>query len=317
MSGARREGTVVEGFKELGKRVSNWGRWGGDDQRGTLNFITPERIRAAADSIRSGKVFELSIPLGADGPQRGTGRFNPIHAMTILPGEFSTPDGIVVTDDMLTLPLQCASQWDSLAHVGYDDLFYNGVRASTSVTARGGARRLGVDQVMPGAVGRGVLLDIARLRAVEWIDAADEPIGVAELERAEAAQGVRVGSGDTLLFRTGWRRKALVEGWSPQWLTTNPGLALECAEWLVEREVAVLASDNWGIEIQPSRTEGAFLPLHCVMLRDVGMMFGEMFDLEALAADCARDGQWDFFFSGPPLRVVGGVGSPASPVAVK
>ncbi len=307
----------MEDFKAIGKRLSNWGRWGADDQRGTLNFITPEKVRAAASSIRSGKVFELSLPLGAVGPQQGTGRFNPIHSMTILPGEFTTPDGLIVTDDMLTLPLQCASQWDSLAHVGYDDKFYNDVIASKAVTARGGASRNSIEAVLPGAVGRGVLLDLARLRGVDWISAEDDPITVAELERAEAAQGVRVGSGDALLFRTGWRRKSLVEGWTPGWLAANPGLALECAEWICEREISTVAADNWGVEIQPSRTEGAFLPLHCVLLRDVGMMFGEMFDLETLADDCAADGQWDFFFSGPPLRVVGGVGSVANPVAVK
>jgi kynurenine formamidase len=120
-----------------------------------------------------------------------------------------------------------------------------------------------------------------------------------------------------LLVRTGWRRKALVEGWTEQWIAVNPGLGLDCAEWLADREVAAVASDNWGIEVQPSRTDGARLPLHCVLIRDLGMMLGEMFDLEALAADCAADGQWDFFFSAPPLRVVGGAGSPATPIAVK
>ena len=237
--------------------------------------------------------------------------------MTMMPGEFTSPDGVVIADDMVTMILQCASQWDSLAHVGYDDKFYNDVTASQAITARGGASRNSIDQVLPGAVGRGVLLDIARLRGVDWIQPEDEAITVADLARAEAEQGVTVGTGDAVLVRTGWRRKSVVEGWTAEWMAAKPGLALECAEWFHEREVATVASDNWGIEIQPSRTEGALFPLHCVMLRDMGMMFGEMFDLEALAADCAADGQWDFFFSGPPLRVTGGVGSPANPIAVK
>ena len=306
-----------ETFAELGRRLSNWGRWGPDDRRGTLNHVTPDRVLAARDCIRSGRVFELSLPLGRVGPQQGAGRYNPIHTMTFLPGELDSPDGLLVVDDQITMPLQCATQWDGLAHVGYDDRLYNDVPAAASVTARGGVRRNAIDETLPGMVGRGVLLDVARFRGVDWIGADDDPIGPEELDAAAAQQGVAVGPGDALLVRTGWRRKALVEGWSEQWIAVNPGLGLDCAEWLADREVAAVASDNWGIEVQPSRTEGARLPLHCVLIRDLGMMLGEMFDLEALGADCAADGQWDFFFSAPPLRVVGGAGSPVGPIAVK
>jgi kynurenine formamidase len=308
----------VNDFRDIGTRLSNWGRWGQDDERGTLNHITPAAILAAAQCIRSGRVFELSLPLSGAGPQQGrAGRTNPVHTMTMLPGDLNSPDGLVVADDMITMPLQCATQWDGLAHVGYDDLLYNGVSASGSVTAAGGAARNGIDRTMPGMVGRAVLLDFARLRGVDWIEAEDPAIEVEELERAEAEQGVRLGAGDALLFRTGWRRKSLVEGWSAHWLDSNPGLSPDCAEWIAVRELAAVASDNPGIEIRPSRTPGARLPLHCILIRDLGMMLGEMFDLEALAEDCARDGQWSFFFCAPPLRIANAAGSPTSPIAVK
>jgi kynurenine formamidase len=300
-------------FKEQGKRLSNWGRWGADDERGTLNFLTPDVTRAAAASIRSGRCFELSIPLGSDGPQTGLGgRVNPVHLLNMMPSDFTMDDGMCVADDFIMMPLQCATQWDGLCHVGYDGLFYNGVPAAT-VTAFRGASRNAIDKTLPGVAGRGVLLDIARLHGVDWLPGGHE-ITADDLDAASRKQGVEIRSGDTLLFRTGWRRKAMVEGWAG-WLTVEPGLGATCADWLHDKEIAALASDNWGIEAQPTR-EG-FMPLHCILIRDMGMMLGEIWDLEALAEDCARDGQWDFFLTAPSLRVTGGIGSPVSPVAIK
>ncbi|SEO49684.1 cyclase family protein [Trujillonella endophytica] len=307
----------METFEELGRRLSNWGRWGPDDRRGTLNHLTPERVLAARESIRSGRVFELSLPLGKGGPQQGGGRFNPIHTMTMLPGDWDLPDGSFIVDDQVTMPLQCATQWDGLGHVGYADRLYNDVPAAATVTARRGAIHNGIEAMAPGMVGRGVLLDVARLRGVDWIAADDDRIGPDELDRAARAQGVEVRPGDAVLVRTGWRRKAVVEGSTPEWITVSPGLDLACAEWLHGHDVATVASDNWAVEAMPSPVPGSMLPLHCVLIRDLGMMLGEMFDLEALAEDCAADGRWDVFLSAPPLRVTGGVGSPAAPVAIK
>jgi kynurenine formamidase len=300
-------------FKQLGSHLSNWGRWGEADERGTLNFITPDTVRAAMGCVRSGSIFELSIPVRSDGPQRGAGnRANPLHLMSIVPGDLDTADGVSVADDYIIMPLQSGTQWDGLAHIGYDGMMYNGVPTS-AVTAYRGARRNGIDRALPGMIGRGVLLDIARLRGVRWLGATDV-IGPEELEGAERAQGVRLQRADALLVRTGWRRKALVDGFDG-WLLSNPGLGLACAEWIHDRELATVACDNWGVEVQPA-AEG-WLPLHCVLVRDMGMMLGEMFDLEALSDDCAEDGQWDFLFSAAPLRISGGVGSPVSPIAIK
>ena len=306
----------MENFKVIGGRLSNWGRWGGDDQRGTLNFITPERIVEAARLVRTGKTFELSIPVGADGPQTGLGgRVNPLHFMTVMPtDDLHLSGGINISDDFISMPLQGATQWDSLAHVGYDDLFYNNVPVG-SVMALGGASRNAIDNALPGIVGRGVLVDIARFRGVEWLQAGDA-IEPDELDAVLAAQGVSVGSGDVLALRTGWRRKAIVDGWE-NWMAGNPGLGLASATWLHDKEIGAVVSDNWCIEVQPSAEGTGILPLHCVLIRDLGMMLGEILDLEDLAADCAADGVWEFFLSAAPLRVVGGVGSPVSPLALK
>jgi kynurenine formamidase len=306
----------VEHFKVIGERLSNWGRWGPDDQRGTLNFIGSDDVVAAGRCVRSGKTFDLSIPISSDGPQTGLGgRINPLHVMTVMPtDDLGLGDGVRVSDDFIAMPLQGATQWDSLAHVGYDDRFYNDVPVQ-AVTSLAGATRNGIDNVCPGVVGRGVLVDVARHRGVEWLEGG-EAIEPDELDAALGDQGAAVGRGDILALRTGWRRKALVEGWAG-WLQANPGLSVACAAWMHDREVAAVVSDNWCIEVQPAVESTSPLPLHCILIRDMGMILGEIFDLEALAEDCASDGVWDFLLCAPPLRVAGGVGSPVAPLAIK
>ncbi|UGS33669.1 cyclase family protein [Capillimicrobium parvum] len=303
----------MEGFRQTGVRLSNWGRWGEDDERGTLNFVEPAHVVAAAALVRQGKVFELSIPLQSDGPQPGAyNRINPVHLMSILPADIDTP--MQTADDWLITPLQAATQWDSLAHIGYDDRLYNDVPTS-SITALGGASRNAIDKLLPGVVGRGVLLDIARLRGIEWLDGGDA-IEPDELEAAERRHGTRLGRGDILAVRTGWLRKGQTEGWA-EWTATEPGLTAACAEWIHERELAAVVSDNWGIEVMPNGDPDVMLPLHCVLIRDMGVTLGEIFNLEELAADVEADGVAEFLFCAPPLRVPTGVGSVVSPIAVK
>lgn len=295
---------------------SNWGRWGSNDERGTLNLVTPELIASAAGLIREGRTFELSIPISNDGPNYGGLRSNPVHTMTQLPGDGWDPELLETADDMIVMSLQATTQWDSLAHVGYGGWLYNGV-PSSSVTARFGAARNGIDKLLPGPMGRAVLLDVAQARGVDWLEPSDPPIGPDELDRVADLQGVDVRRGDTLLVRTGWRRKAIVEGWSRPWIETNPGLTVDCAGWLAERDVVAVCSDNHSIEQVPMADPATLYPLHGILIRDLGMMLGEMFDLEGLAEDCAADGVWEFFFCAAPLRVESGVGSPVSPVAIK
>lgn len=301
-------------FKDLGAELSNWGRWGADDQIGTLNLIQPQHVRAAAGEVRSGRVFQLSIPVGKDGPQSGVGgRQNPVHLMSMQPGDWD-PHGLQVADDWIIMPLQSGTQWDGLSHVAYDGKLYNGY-STDEVGTRFGAAKLAIDALTDKIVGRGVLLDIARLHDVRWLDGGT-PITPEDLEAAEQAQGVMVGEGDILLVRTGWRVRLLAEG-RDGWMSTEPGLNMDCARWLRDRGVAAVGSDNWGIEVTPAEVAGAVVPLHCVLIRDMGMPLAEILDLEELAADCATDGQWSFLFVAPPLHISNAVGSPTTPIVVK
>ncbi|MEV0669622.1 cyclase family protein [Mycobacterium sp. NPDC050441] len=300
-------------FKDLGRQLSNWGRWGPDDQIGTLNLVEPRHVHAAAREVRSGKVFQLSIPVGKDGPQSGLGgRLNPVHLMSMQPGDWD-PHGLQVADDWIIMPLQSGTQWDALSHIAYDGKLYNG-HSADEVGTRAGARRLAVDAFTDRIAGRGVMLDIARLHGVDWLEGGTA-ITPADLEAAEQAQGVTVGEADFLLVRTGWRGRLLAQG-RDGWMSTEPGLGIDCARWLRDRGVAAVGSDNWAIEVVPSET-GETLPLHCVLIRDMGMPLAEILDLDDLSADCARDGVWSFLFVAPPLHVSNAVGAPTTPIAIK
>jgi kynurenine formamidase len=307
----------MEKIRALGKKLSNWGRWGADDERGTLNFITPDVVQRAAQLVRRGAVFSLGLSFGAEGPQIGQGgRVNPLHLMTAvdqrLPADY--PDGFRYADDVLIFPLQCATQWDSLAHVHYDGQLYNGFPASSTSSA--GAARNGIDKIGAGVVSRGVLLDLAVVAGVPRLQPG-HVIAPAELEAAERRQGVRVQRGDVLLVRTGHLSVFTRDGDRVGYMRTMPGLGMACAEWLHDREVAAVASDTNSVEVIPFEDSNNPLPLHLIGLRDMGLTLGEMFVLDALAEDCASDGAWEFLFSAPPLKITGAVGSPLNPLAIK
>ncbi|UOQ57498.1 cyclase family protein [Leucobacter allii] len=300
----------TDGYRALGRKLSNWGRWGPDDELGTINLITPERRAAAAALVSSGLSFGLGLPLGADGPQTGeSGRQNPLHLMTRTVDDPPHPTGFHYFDDALFVHLQASTQLDGLAHVGYDGQLYNGVPV-TAVT-RAGAARLGVQHLATALTGRGVLLDIPRLLGRRL--GRSEEISAALLERAAREQRVAIGAGDLLFIRTGWIARITEEHDRRGFFATEPGLALDTASWLADRDVAFVASDNWGVEATPARG-GDEMPLHCVLIRDVGMPLGEMLDLEAVAAHAASIGRWEFFASCAALEVVGGVGSVLTPI---
>jgi kynurenine formamidase len=308
--------------REWGERYSNWGRWGPDDQRGTLNFITRERVLNACALPRSGRVISCALPFDQNGPQSGlAGRYNPIHTMLADGGDALAgaqdflPGGFNYADDAVSMPLQCGTQWDSLAHVFYDGKMYNDrdIRLVTS----SGARFNSIDRIKDGVVGRGVLLDVPRLAHISWLDDGTR-IRPEDLDACAEAHGVSVESGDIVLVRTGMMTRCLEQkSWEGYCGGPAPGLSLHCARWLYEREIAAVATDTWGVEVRPNETPDCFQPLHMISLRNTGLLLGEIFSLDDLARACAEDGGYEFLFSAPPLPITGAVGSPINPLAIK
>ena len=304
----------MQDFREIGARLRNWGRWGDTDERGTVNLITPERVVAASGLVKRGAIFDLGIPFDSKGPQPGGGRINPVRLMSETGADQEFPGAFHYADDYVFMPLQAASQWDGLAHVYYDDQLYNGFPASD--VGPHGAKHCSIDKLAKGIVGRGVLLDIARLRGVEWLEAGTV-ISPDDLDAAAARQGVEVKPGDILLFRTGWRTKFVREGDATAFMAGEPGLGLACCQWIHDHEIAAVASDNWAIEVLPGEIDTELLPVHMVLIRDMGVTLGEILDLDELAADCESDGVWEFFLTAPPIKFTAAVGSPINPLAIK
>ena len=308
-------------IRETGKRCRNWGRWGPDDERGTLNYITPEAIVEAARLVRRGAVFSLAIPFDAKGPQIDQPRrFNPIHRMMITGPDCTTgairfPGGIGFSDDMVIMPLQCATQWDALSHCFEDGRMYNGYDAN-EVSSRG-AKRNGIDKVASGVAARGVLLDMPRAKGVKWLEPG-YAISADDLDAAVAAQRVTIRSGDALLVRTGHMTLCKDRGgWGSYAGGDAPGLSFHTADWIHQHQIAAVASDTWGMEVRPNEIADSFQPLHQVCIPNMGLTIGEIFFLDDLADDCARDQVYEFFFVAPPLPITGAVGSPVNPLAIK
>jgi kynurenine formamidase len=304
---------------ELARRYRTWDRWGEGDELGAAHHVTPDRIAAAARLIRRGAVFSLALPLDRTGPMRGGGpRVNPQHVMLRsphdpLPGR---EDGGLqrASDDAVYLPLQCSTQWDAFPHFFYDGVTYGG-RGFDSVTTLDGAAHNSITNLADRAVGRGVLLDVARHFGREALDPGDA-IQAEDLAACATAQGVAVRTGDFVLVRTGHLERRRGD-WGDYAGGPAPGLGLSCAEFLCDHEVTAVATDTWGVEAIPFETPDLMSPLHVVLLVNAGVYLGEMWDMEALAADCAADGVHEFFLTAPPLMVTGAVGSPLNPQAIK
>ena len=203
-----------QAIAEASKKLSNWGRWGKDDQIGTLNHVTPEDIVHAASLIRTGKVFALGIPLDRTGPQTGLfgGRFNPIHQMLAtgtdaIAGQQDW-NKIRYADDTLMLCVQGATHWDALGHIFYEDKAYNGHDAKL-IDSRG-LSVLGIEHSKNKMVGRGVLLDIARHRGVPWMQDG-ESISNDELDKCAKDANVEIRKGDFVIVRTGQMERCLSE----------------------------------------------------------------------------------------------------------
>ncbi len=303
-------------FKDLAKKVNNWGRWGPEDQIGTINLITDEVRRKAAACVRTGKAFSLALPLSeSEGIQLGfmPGRLNPTRAMVQINTSFTgDPADFCTSDDMVVMGLQAATHWDGLAHVSYEGRIYNGYPAD-SITAAG-ASRCGIHHIKT-LVGRGILLDVARAKGMARLEGG-YAIGPEDLDAAEEMARVKVEPGDVVLVRTG-QMALLGAGDKMGYSAPSPGVSTRTAEWFRNRDVAAVATDTLTFEVFPCEDDAVLLPVHLLHLVEMGMTQGQNWVLDQLAADCVDDGRYDFLLDASPQPFTNAVGSPVNPVALK
>jgi kynurenine formamidase len=303
-------------FTDLADRVRNWGRWGPDDEIGTINLVTPEVRRRAAACVRTGRAFSLALPLSeSEGIQTGLlpGRINPVRTMAQLNSPTMGDPDVLTNDDVVVMGLQCATHWDGLAHVSYGGHIWNGYPAGTVTSA--GATRCGIHRIRT-LVSRGVLLDVARARGVERLDGGHVITGD-DLDAAEELARVRVEPGDVVLVRTGHMGVLAERGGRRRYPAPSPGLSMQSAPWLRERDVAAVATDTLTFEVFPGERDDVLLPVHMLHLVDMGLTQGQNFVLDELAADCAGDGVYEFLLDASPQPFTNAVGSPVNPVALK
>jgi kynurenine formamidase len=304
-------------LQELARRVSNWGRWGADDQRGTLNLIDAAAVLRGRDAIRSGRSFSLAIPFDQTGPQWDNvnmpERINPELRTYMVNLTFTgDPADFTTSDDSFRMGSQAATHLDSLAHAGYEGKLWNDT--PDSVVSAAGAARLGIEQF--GALAtRGVLLDIARLHGVDHFDE-NYAITGDDLAAAASAAGIDVTPGDAVLVRTG-QMHYLRAGDRERYSHPSPGLSTRSIEWFRDNDVSLVATDTITFEVYPCENPRVFMPVHMIHLRDMGMAQGQNWHLDPLAADCASDGRCDFLLVATPLPLTGAVGAPAAPTAIK
>ncbi|MEV6346206.1 cyclase family protein [Actinoplanes sp. NPDC051851] len=303
----------------------NWGRWGEDDVLGTLNFIDDEKRARAASLVRRGRSISLAQRFGEDGPQNGfRGRINPQHYMKDTGSDAwaetqGFPHGFGGCDDHVVMPLQSSTQWDGLGHIFDRKQAWNG-RPCTIVDGTGD-HVTGIENMASQFVSRGVLLDAGRALG----ENGELPDGFAiteeHLEQIISLQGPTsaVGRGDIVLLRTGQLGRCRRQGsWGDYAGGAAPGFSFTSLGWLHRTEIAAAATDTWGFEVRPYEFPGhVFSPVHQIAIPNMGLLLGEMFDLEELGEECAADGVYEFLLVAGPLPVTGAVGAPVNPIAVK
>ena len=301
----------VEEFRELFRAVSAWGRWGTGEQRGALHYLTPERVARAAGLVGTGVTVTLSLPLATD-PAPG----NPQpadHHMTMLGDTDIGSGSLRFAKDYVGVDYHNDGHThiDAFCHVSYEGALYNDQPAD-AVTEKG-ADVDAIDVLRDGLVGRGVLLDVPRLRGAPWLEPGDH-VFREDLEAAEQAQGVSVEEGDILLVRTGHARRLRELG---PWDTTTAkaGLHPTAMPFVSERHVSALGGDG-NSDTAPSSTEGVAFPIHVLALNAMGVHLLDYLQFEDLVAHCEEAGRWEFLFVAAPLRIRRGTGSPVNPVAV-
>lgn len=285
-------------------KIHNWGRFGNGDQLGMLNLQTPQSILAALRLVRKGKLYNLSVPLEAEGPQWPS--FHKTWQTTFLTTN-ADPCAFQVADDILMCVTHSGTHMDALGHCWNEGKLWNG-RGHDHVDSYG-TRWAGIENV-PGFFTRGVLLDIARFKGVAHL-ALGQVVSVEDMEACARAQNVTIEAGDVLLVRTGWN--SIFYSNHALWRQGEPGPDASCTAWLKEKNIIAIGADNAGVEASVLKGRSpTSARLHITALRDLGVYLIEHVELDALA----NDHTFEFLFVAAPLRLPKATGSPMTPLAL-
>jgi len=289
-------------FERWKTELSNWGRWGKDDQLGALNLITPAKRRQAAALVREG--FSVSLSRDAD-TQKAIDNPDPFEHSMITTG----------SDRMGVIPHGVAhTHLDSLAHINYDGVFYNGYKPNADSVMKSGHTRNSIINLKNGILTRGVLVDLPRLKGVPYLEPGT-PIYARDIEEWEKVAGVKIGPGDAVFLRTGrWARRAVSGPFDTNRTAKRSGPSAMMIPWLRQRDVALLGGDV-PPSVAPSDADGETGAVHDFALVYLGVHIFDNCDLEALAEAAAARKRWDFLLTVAPLAIRGGTGSPVNPIA--
>jgi kynurenine formamidase len=289
-------------FERWKKELSNWGRWGKDDQTGALNLITPAKRRQAAALVKEG----ISVSLSRDADS--------VKAID-NPDPFEHSMLTIGTDRMGVVPHGVAhTHLDSLAHINYDGVFFNGYRPEAGSVMKKGHARNSILNLKNGIFTRGILIDLPRLKGVPYLEPGT-PIYAQDIEAWEKIAGVKVSAGDALFLRTGrWARRAALGPFDQNRTGKRSGPSASMIPWLRQRDVALLGGDV-PPSLAPSDVEGETGAVHDFALVYLGVHIFDNVDLESLAETAAERKRWEFLLTVAPLAIPGGTGSPANPIA--
>lgn len=294
--------TVESWMQEL----SNWGRWGDEDELGTINLITPEKRKQAAALVKAGISVSLSRNLitaeAADNPDPFE------HSFMEMGGDGTS---FFVGDHYgVSYHGHAHTHMDALTHMSYNGKMYNGFPRHNAEA--GPSPHLAITQLKNGIFTKGVLMDIPRLKGVEYLEPGTA-IYPEDLEAWEKQAGIKIESGDIVFIRTGrWKVRDEKGPWNTS--GKSAGLYVSSAKWLHEKDIAILGSDD-SADLLPSGIEGSVQPIHQLFIVAMGTPIFDNMDLEALAEEAARQGRWEFLLTAAPLAVEGGTGSPLNPIA--
>lgn len=315
MSTSAKKQMTVEEFEELFESLKNWGKWGPQDERGTLNYITPEKVVHAAGLVQSGRSVSMEIPIntlaGPDNPNPAIHYMSTTHDVDVGSGEY-----LRFATDFLGMQFHgdCHTHIDALCHIAYKGQLYNDHPAEM-VTSRG-TTGLDITAYGNGIISRGVLIDIPRLRGIKWLEPG-EAVTADEIMAAEEAVGAKLGEGDVMVFRTGHHRRRLELGaWDPGYTGQGrAGLDPYSLELLHERKVAVFLPDGDG-EVVPGPMKEIQYPIHPLQVAAMGMCVADSLQFEDLVKVCEEEGRWEFMVAIAPLRLPRATGGPFNPLAI-